>query len=60
MELLSPGSQLNEKQSEFLKYKEKYEQLKSAIIIKLELLNENQVYFIHTCFFFLQSNIFIL
>jgi len=54
MELLSPGSQLNEKQSEFLKYKEKYEQLKSAIIIKLQLLNENEVYFIHICFFFLQ------
>jgi len=60
MELLSPGSQLNEKQSEFLKYKEKYEQLKSAIIIKLELLNENQVYFIYLCFFFFNSNIFIL
>ena len=43
MELLSPGSQMNEKQDEFQKYKDKYEQLKCDVSIKLKFLDENQV-----------------
>ncbi|CAF0731009.1 unnamed protein product [Rotaria sordida] len=42
MELLSPGSQMNEKQDEFQKYKDKYEQLKCDVSIKLKFLDENQ------------------
>ncbi|CAF1021864.1 unnamed protein product [Adineta steineri] len=42
MELLSPGSQLNEKQREFEKYKERYEKLKCDVSIKLKFLDENQ------------------
>lgn len=34
---------MNEKQDELQKYKDKYEQLKSDVIIKLKLLDENQV-----------------
>jgi hypothetical protein len=36
MELLPPGSQLNEKQQEFEKYKDKYEKLKCDVSIKLK------------------------
>ena len=43
MELLPAGIQLNEKQCEYEKYKEKYEQLKCSVGIKLRLLDENQV-----------------
>jgi hypothetical protein len=41
--LLPAGPQWNEKQHELEKYKEKYEQLKSNVSIKLQLLDENQV-----------------
>ncbi len=43
MELLPPGSQLNEKQREFEKYKEKYEKLKCDVSVKMKFLDENQV-----------------
>jgi hypothetical protein len=43
MALLSPGSQLHDKEYELQKYEEKYKQLKSDISIKLRLLDENQV-----------------
>ncbi|CAF1176423.1 unnamed protein product [Adineta ricciae] len=42
MELLPPGSQLNEKQREFEKYKERYEKLKCDIGVKMQFLEENQ------------------
>ncbi|UJR13518.1 hypothetical protein I4U23_000532 [Adineta vaga] len=42
MELLPLGSQLNEKQREFEKYKERYEKLKCDVGIKLQFLEENQ------------------
>jgi len=43
MALLPAGSQLNDKQYELQKYKEKYEQLKSDVSIKLKFLDENQI-----------------
>ncbi len=43
MELLPPGSQLNEKQQEFEKSKEKYEKFKCDVSIKMKFLDENQV-----------------
>lgn len=43
MELLPPGSQLNEKQREFEKYKERYEKLKCDVGVKMQFLEENQV-----------------
>jgi hypothetical protein len=43
LELLPPGSHLNDKQQEFEKCKEKYEKLKCDVSIKLKFLEENQV-----------------
>ncbi len=43
IQFLSAGSQLNEKQDELEKYKDKYEQLKCSVNVKLKLLDENQV-----------------
>ncbi len=43
LELLPIGSKMSEKQDELQKYKEKYEQLKSDVSIKLKFLDENQV-----------------
>lgn len=43
MELLSPGAQLNEKQQEFEKCKEKYEKWKCDVGVKMKFLDENQV-----------------
>ena len=43
--LLPASAQTNEKLYELEKYKEKYEQLKSDTSIKLQLLDENQVWF---------------
>jgi hypothetical protein len=43
MQFLSAGYQLNEKQNELEKYKEKYEQYKCSVGVKLKLLDENQV-----------------
>lgn len=42
--LLPASAQTNEKLYELEKYKEKYEQLKSDTSIKLQLLDENQVW----------------
>lgn len=49
MELLSPGAQLNEKQQEFEKCKEKYEKWKCDVGIKMKFLDENQVEIISHC-----------
>ncbi|CAF0792894.1 unnamed protein product [Adineta steineri] len=43
LRLLPPGSQSSEKEYELEKYREKYEQLKNDIGIKLKLLDENQI-----------------
>lgn len=43
MELLPPGAQLNEKQQEFEKCKDKYEKWKCDVSIKMKFLDENQV-----------------
>jgi hypothetical protein len=45
LQFLPAGSQLNEKQDELEKYKEKYEQYKCSVSVKLKLLDENQVCF---------------
>jgi hypothetical protein len=45
IQFLSSGTQLNEKQEELEKYKDKYEQLKCSVNVKLKLLDENQVKF---------------
>lgn len=43
IQFIQIDSQLNEKQQEFQKYKEKYEKLKCDVSIKLKFLEENQV-----------------
>lgn len=43
IQFLSVGSRLNEKQEELERYKEKYENLKCSVNVKLKLLEENQV-----------------
>jgi hypothetical protein len=45
MQLLPAGSQLNDKQREFEKCKEKYEKFKCDVTVKLRFLDENQVCF---------------
>ncbi len=46
IQLLSGGTQLVEKQEELEKYRDKYEQYKCSVNVKLKLLDENQVRFL--------------
>lgn len=43
IQFISAGSRLNEKQEELERYRDKYEQLKCSVNVKLKLLDENQV-----------------
>lgn len=45
IQFLSAGIRLNEKQEELEHFKDKYEQLKCSVNVKLRLLDENQVDF---------------
>ena len=43
LELIPPSSKLTDKQKELERYKDKYEQLKCDVNIKMKFLDENQV-----------------
>ena len=57
IQLLSAGVRLNEKQEELERYKDKYEQLKCSVNVKLKLLEENQVKVMKTQLLFFHNAI---